>query len=203
MNYIVYLKKFKLQIIFLSFYSKGCCYFTMAITVERYLVICQPFYRNNCSYSPKAVIAFIVCFSIVYNIPKFFEIEPVSTKLVLCKVNQSISEVDIGMDTKAEVEENNITYRKLGYRIGPTTLMRNPIYNQIYLAGLNIVFNGLIPFFLIIILNSFILRQLIRQNSLEEVSPHRKISSRKNTVTSLHSMLQGINKIYIYTTTYF
>ena len=165
----------------------------MAITVERYLVICRPFYRNNCSYSPKAVIAFIVSFSILYNIPKFFEIEPVSTNLVVCKANQSISDIDNGMDTRAELQKNNITYRKLGYRIAPTTLMRNPIYYQVYLAGLNIVFNGLIPFFLIILLNFFILKQLIKQNALEGVSPHhRKISSRKNTVTSLHSMLQGI-----------
>ena len=45
--------------------------------------------------------------------------------------------------------------------IVPTQLRQNPCYYQIYIVWLNIIFNGIVPFLALIILNTSILRHLV------------------------------------------
>ena len=53
----------------------GSIYFTMAITIERYVTVCHPFYRVSHSWPTKRLVLFLVAFTILYNIPIFFELE--------------------------------------------------------------------------------------------------------------------------------
>jgi hypothetical protein len=47
----------------------------MAITVERYLTVCHPFYKLSHEWPAKYYVIPIFSFSFLYNIPKFFELK--------------------------------------------------------------------------------------------------------------------------------
>ena len=51
----------------------GSIYSTMAISLERYLVICRPFYRYSKNWKPSTFIIPIFVISIGYNIPRLCE----------------------------------------------------------------------------------------------------------------------------------
>ena len=46
----------------------------MAVTVERYLTVCQPFYHVSHKWSAWRYVAPIVILAFLYNMPKFFEL---------------------------------------------------------------------------------------------------------------------------------
>ena len=52
----------------------GSVYCTMAISVERYLTVCHPFYTASKNWSAKRYIIPILVFAIAYNLPTFFEL---------------------------------------------------------------------------------------------------------------------------------
>lgn len=53
----------------------GSIYFTMAITVERYLTVCHPFYKHSHNWPSRYYIIPITIFCLIYNFPRFFEME--------------------------------------------------------------------------------------------------------------------------------
>ena len=163
----------------------------MAISIERYLVICRPFYRISCSYSSKTAVAIIVCFSVVYNIPKFFEIEPLSITPSSVDTHYNLSIYNSTNDQMEkhllQANNNSSISLKLGYRIAPTSLIRNPYYYQIYLVGFNIAFNGIVPFLVLTSLNALILEKLVQQNALERHETFQSIPSQKVSVASIIS----------------
>ena len=53
----------------------GSVYSTIAISVERYLIVCHPFYVVSHEWSFKTYALPIIIFSFVYNIPRFFELK--------------------------------------------------------------------------------------------------------------------------------
>ena len=66
----------------------GSVYFTMAVTLERYFTVCQPFYMISRNQHSKKIASMIILFSIIYNLPKFFES---SAQFELCSYNQTHS----------------------------------------------------------------------------------------------------------------
>ena len=66
----------------------GSVFFTTVITIERYLTVCHPFYMFSRNWSSRMIGMGIISFSILYNIPKFFE---TSTSYELCYFNKSCS----------------------------------------------------------------------------------------------------------------
>ena len=50
----------------------GSVYCTVAISLERYLTVCHPFYVNSKRWSEKRYIIPIILFSTLYNLPRFF-----------------------------------------------------------------------------------------------------------------------------------
>merc|ERR1719204_1090979 len=52
----------------------GSIYSTVALAVERFIAVCYPFLKYRRIYSSSCFIIPVVLFSVVYNIPKYFEL---------------------------------------------------------------------------------------------------------------------------------
>jgi len=139
---------------FIQIGMTGSIYFTMAITVERYVTVCHPFYRVSHSWPAKVLVIPIVAFAVLYNIPKFFELR---TKV-------PGEEYDNIVETLGDINSTvlNGTMEPLEvdtYGIAPTVMRMNPYYVKITM-WLNFLLMGLGPFILLISLNMLTLMQL-------------------------------------------
>ena len=119
----------------------GSIYSTLAITVERYLIVCHPFYTVSHKWSAKRYIIPIVAWSLLYNAPKFFELHTTFNETMI-----------------------NIT--KKGYDVDAAEFRLNEYYIKIYCIWMNFIFMGLIPFFTLILLNAQTLRSLVLRVSI-------------------------------------
>ena len=127
----------------------GSIYCTVGISIERYLTVCHPFYLSRKKWSAKRYIIPIVMFSLIYNIIRFFEHRMEYNDLDDMKSNMTIP------------SQNDGDYpQNYGYKIKSTSLRRNKYYYSIYTIGCNFVFNGLVPFTIIISLNSLLYKRL-------------------------------------------
>ena len=127
----------------------GSIYCTVGISIERYLTVCHPFYLSRKKWSSKRYIIPIVLFSILYNTTRYFEYRMEYSDLDEMKSNMSI----LGQN------DGDITHN-YGYEVTYTSLRKNKYYYSIYTIGCNFVFNGLVPFSIIISLNSLLYRRL-------------------------------------------
>ena len=116
----------------------GNIYFTMAITIERYVTVCHPFYRVSHSWPTKRLVLFLVVFAILYNIPTFFEL----------KVNNDLLE-----DGSFKIYNS------------ATEMRKNPYYYLIYVMGLSLLLMSIGPFVLLVVLNALIVRELVRSSN--------------------------------------
>ena len=168
----------------------GSVYFTVAITVERYLTVCKPFYMFSRDWNVWPIVIGIIVFAIAYNMPKFFEF---TTKYQLCFLNQTLLEDTCTLIYSAEscvvkmqndmqhnesnfsacLNSENMNYsdqithtifesRSIDMFTVPATEMRlNSLYVQIYAVNLSFLLNTVIPFAVVIILNILILKELL------------------------------------------
>ena len=197
---------------------EGSIYLTMAISIERYLVICHPLRYRISSWPTKAFVIPIACFSIIYSAPKLYEVETRVVHQLNHVVNYTKEEeipkqcllqlnleqqqqqqhvyesyqtcalwfrIKFGSGAKDVAVPDNCTHARLKdlldklltsttISIVPTQLRQNPCYYQIYIVWLNVIFNGIGPFLVLIILNAFILRHLVlneRRGSSRRTSP--------------------------------
>ena len=151
----------------------GSIYCTMAITLERYLVVCRPFYRISREWSPQTFIVPIVLISIVYNLPQFFEIQTCEYQIVYdrnlthgsgvmstyCPGNifqggHKMSK-DISFDENMTKLPDDVHELYIDY----TSLIKNHGYVA-YKTISNFLINAAIPFALILICNAKIVRGL-------------------------------------------
>ena len=173
----------------------GSVYCTMAISIERYLTVCHPFYTASKNWSSKRYIIPIILFSIIYNLPRFFELRwefdyGLTGYTTEAAVNSSLPEnltlgtYDSDSSTEAGINmsstpyyiengSNNETVEEpaFTYGISLTNLRRNKYYYCSILI-LNIIFMGIGPFILLFLLTSLTLRKLIvysRQDNI--ISP--------------------------------
>jgi len=119
----------------------GSIYFTMAITVERYVCVCWPFYRVSHTWPAKMMVIPLVAFSFLYNTPKFFELHTIVKGQVM-------------------YYENGTSYNAPEYGFEADPMRHNPYYYNIYCMWLNFFCMGLIPFILLIVLNALTLKEL-------------------------------------------
>ena len=163
--------------------STGSIYFTMAVSIERYFVVCRPFWYHEKAIASWRYTIPIICFSVMYNIPRFFEVKTVTNSqnsLTAFRFNET------------SVDQNNITQiylnntQKVIYSIEPTELRKNVQYYGIYHIGCAIVFQFLIPLLVLITANGLILRQLIKDNY--EVVEHCTYSEHHSTQRRSNAM---------------
>ena len=80
--------------------STGSIYFTMAVSIERYFVVCRPFWYHEKAIPSWRYTIPILCFSVMYNIPRFLEVKTVT---------QSQNTLTTFQFNETSVEQNNIT----------------------------------------------------------------------------------------------
>ena len=134
---------------FLQMAMTGSLYCQIAFTIERYLVVCHPFYIVAKEWSVKRYIIPLVTFSIFYNLPKFFEIDT------------SVCEGSL----KHQIHKNRTIFHgsyhnenESYYEI--TSMRQHYLYKDIYLTGMNITFMLIGPFLILIVLNTLTLMNL-------------------------------------------
>ena len=107
-------------------------FLTVTISLDRYLAICKPLWYHATSWRLKHVLVPIFIFSVIYNIPRYFELE---------WMNLSISEVPF-------------------MQVWPTKLRRNQTYVEWYVLGAHIIILGVIPMILLMGLNILTVKEM-------------------------------------------
>ena len=170
----------------------GSVYFTMIITIERYLTVCKPFYMVSRDWRAEPIVFGVILFAIIYNMPKFFEF---STSYELCSLERTLSDNICTLTINSQSCEASLRAKRLiddlssvfclnftsivditstnqsyhhhsisSYKYSaPASQMRlNSFYVQVYATNLTFFVNGVIPFAVIIILNILILKELLK-----------------------------------------
>ncbi|KAF8362563.1 daf-37 [Pristionchus pacificus] len=155
MEYIIeYTQHFDLYIAWLTYLrfafalshisQTGSVYITVTVSIERYFAVCHP--RVNKRYcSPSGAgqsILAVTAFAILFNITKFFELEVSANP-----------ECPGGMYWKS-------------YRLTPSDLAINPIYQQVYSLWLTNAVMVFLPFLTLLFLNAIIAYTI--RNSLKK-----------------------------------
>lgn len=115
-------------------------YMTFTVTLERYVAVCHPLRaRALCTYG-RAKIYFIVCvcFSLAYNMPRFWEVNTVTYQL---------PNTDVVL-----------------HCVRPSAMRVDPTYINYYIHWCYLIVNYIIPFLTLAILNCLIYRQVKRAN---------------------------------------
>lgn len=161
--------------------ATGTMYSTIAITIERYLAVCCPFYAVSRTWSAKRYIVPIVIFSFLYNLPIFFEYEN-----TVCKKqqNETATIVEIQNNTEMAQQANgsltDIHQHKIKEKITPTqhnkflnnctsdyvyispsTMRLDYTYFVVYRIGFELFFKCILPFVVLIVLNAFMVKTLV------------------------------------------
>ena len=163
----------------------GSIYCTMAITLERYFVICRPFYRFSRNWRSSTFIIPILIISTGYNIPRFCErITCQETRSVEIISNETISvhstkhcgglidnakHLQHTMSQQCVVNVSGIAYQP---RITATSVfvtftnLKLDRRYQFYSFFSNLILNLLVPYIFILVLNTLVVLNL-RKNRLD------------------------------------
>ena len=174
----------------------GGIYFTMAISIERYFVVCRPFWYLAKSVSSNVYTIPIFCFAVIYNIPKFFEITTVKELVTLTNISsinltQSNRSYSILEESENKESENNTANATWEYVFEPTELRKNTAYYGVYHIGCEMVFQFIVPLVLLFIANFSILMELVKNISTPMECP---IGDETNQVVSMHYSTQQRNQ---------
>jgi len=140
---------------------------TVAIAIERYVSVCKP----TADHGWKSLLIPIpVTFSIIYNIPKFFELETIDVDAVHFNKSQNTTTANDELNISNYTNEN-LSYvneylnhddsydeYELGYRGTPLRL--NHWYIVIYVFWSKFLLVEIIPWVTVIILNVCIWRKI-------------------------------------------
>ena len=134
----------------------GSVFITVSIAIERYLSVCQQTSEHRFK---SLLIPIAVTSAVIYNIPKFFELEtvendPVNT--VIANKNYTVSSAK--HEQLNNISKENEVLEELGYRGTPLRL--NHWYYVLYVFWSKILFVEIIPWITVIILNFCIWRKI-------------------------------------------
>ena len=149
-------------------------YITIVITMERYIVVCLPLEsRSICTYTrSKRYVLLVLLISTLYNIPRFFEYE--------------FQVVQVDPDNNPEL---TVTY------LQSTQLRLNPLYIQVYVNWLYMIFMHALPFCFLTLANIMIGRTIAqaRRQRKQMCSENQRVPNEE----SLSLMLMMIVIVFI------
>ncbi|XP_076626266.1 FMRFamide receptor-like isoform X2 [Colletes latitarsis] len=126
-------------------------YLTLTVTLERYIAVCHPLKaRSFCTYGrAQLAVLIIVVFSLIYNLPKFWEI-----------------------DIYTEVHWK---YDVTVYCLYPAELRSNDLYVTLYVHWMYFFICYLFPFLALVIFNAAIYLRVRKANrDLQQLSRHQR-----------------------------
>ena len=138
---------------------------------QKYDVIELAFYNH----SEKSHINVCFFFSIIFNIPRFFELRTVMNPKNTTIFNETI--------------EQNVTSEVLMPEVEPTEIRKDSAYSRDYVLIANSVALGFIPIIALIVLNSFIFRTINKATQR-----HNAISSNQRRDHSVSYILYTLLK---------
>ena len=165
--------------------STGGIYFTMAICIERYFVVCRPLWYRAQAIASRTYTIPILIFSVVYNIPRFFEIrtvkihddvningtflesniENITKKASFLTKDESILNLNRTQEIDNHYLSKNVSMlQNFEYAFEPTELRQNVNYYGVYHIGCAITFLFILPLLVLITANILILKALIKHN---------------------------------------
>lgn len=114
----------------------GSVYLTLTVTLERYVAVCHPLRaRSLCTYGRARIyVLLIVMFAVLYNLPRFFEVDRIS-----------------GIEA-----HTNVTV----YSVTASALRNNPLYITIYVNWSYLLVMYFVPFLALAIFNCAIYMQV-------------------------------------------
>lgn len=110
-------------------------------------------------YSTKTFVIPVICFTILYNVSKFFELDVVvehsltleNGTMLYGPALENFTTLLTQNDTDLLMESFNVTYV-----LQPTKLRLNSYYFTIYILWMNLIFNILGPFVALAVLNHMV-----------------------------------------------
>ena len=161
-------------------------YFTLAITIERYLIVCHPFYAFNRDWPFLTYMLPISLFSVLYNIPRYYEFQTlechngeIDTSNVCSNETNLWRRSFVNENHNCSLQKNMLTFSSLG-------CSKN--YFVIYKIALDSILRWIVPFFLLIVLNGITLKKI--HKSLPQL-----VIKRKPTLIKRLSMIETKEEI--------
>ena len=167
----------------LEFALTSSIYFTVAITVERYLIVCHPFYAISRRWPIKTYMFSISLFCLVYNIPRSLELKTlecqngkIDTSSLCANDPQSWKSFFINHSHNCSFTQNMLVFTDVGC---------SSWYFYVYHIGLESIFEFIIPFSLLVIMNGLIIKNILSkiqlQNPITKWRNKRSIANQKTS----------------------
>jgi len=124
----------------------GSAYTTVALTLERYISVVTPFFRQKHNLKASMFLVPVASFIVVYSLPRFFELKTSYAPKQQCinvSSTQAQERISVGM-----IDYLNLTTACYNYSVpylAVTSLRENTIYIKIYYNWLQLIFNTLLP----------------------------------------------------------
>ena len=174
----------------------GSIYCTMAITLERYFVICRPFYRFSRKWKPSSFIVPIIVFSLVYNIPRFCERRTCQETRSIMRLSNETLHLHSTKTCGGFVESPITSSQQCAINASETEYLPGIITNsvfvtftnlkldkryQVYSFCSNLIFNLLIPYVFILVLNTKVVLNLRRSQLCASDDSSDGVNKKKGT----------------------
>jgi len=151
----------------------GSIYCTVGMTLERYFVICRPFYRFTRKWKPRSFVIPIIIVSIVFNVSRFLEIQTCEKTIELIDNNTNVVIVNATLQCNGAFFTTNVCETHNFSLPHNMTIPRRKVYHDFtdvklnktyhaYSMCFNFVVNTFVPFVVLITLNVFIIKQMNR-----------------------------------------
>jgi len=143
----------------------GSIFTTLALSIERYLTVAHPFARLRYGYSSRHFIIPVVLYSVLFNLPKFFELTTSCPESAQETLNTSI----VGAPGKFLGDCLHGDLEIVGRE-----MRGNYWYLNIYILWLNTLLNILFPVSSLIVLNIIIFRKI--EEHLKNLGSNRELT---------------------------